>query len=253
MRSRRSFIPLAIALSVPVVAAGLGPVPPCSPGDPISEPAFAAVGAPPAVAIWRRVALGADDCFGGFDEPMDLVIALSGRFRNAGGVEKIAKRAGAISAMIGMRYWSVTDGDWRELVSAAYAVADLDNRVQRGDFTAAEVLSGRTLYFVQDDTRSSGPNLYSLTARRIGTDGLAVEFVNIESIDYFLVPLYDPDALISLQVVRHLWGDEWGYYGVSAMRTGAGSGHERSWMNRAAAYQRLLLGEPTDGAPPLAR
>jgi hypothetical protein len=131
MRSRRSFIPLAIALSVPVVAAGLGPVPPCSPGDPISEPAFAAVGAPPAVAISRRVALGADDCFGGFDEPMDLVIALSGRFRNAGGVEKIAERAGAISAMIGMRYWSVTDGDWRELVSAAYAVADPDNRVQR--------------------------------------------------------------------------------------------------------------------------
>ncbi len=155
--------------------------------------------------------------------------------------------------MIGIRYWSVTDDDWRELVSEAYAVSDPENRVRRGDFTVGEVLSGETLYFVQDDTRSSGLNLYSLRARRIGSNGLAIEIVNMAPISYLLVPLFDPGALISLQIVRHLRGEEWGYYGLSAVRTGAGSGQERSWINRAAAYQRLLVGEPTDAAPPLAR
>jgi hypothetical protein len=243
----------ALVFPAATIAAGHGPMPPCPPGDPVAEPAFAAIGAPPAVAVWRSVALGAGDCFDGLDAPMDLLVALSVRFRISGGVEEIATRVGAISNMIGMQYWSVTDGGWRELVSAAYAVSDPENRVRRGDFTAAEVLSGRTLYFVQDDSRSSGLNLYSLTVRRIGADGLAVAFVNMASIRYFLVPLFDPGALISLQVVRHLQGDEWGYYGLSAVRNGGGSNHERSWINRAAAYQRLLMGEPTDGAPPLAR
>ena len=243
----------ALVFSATAVAADRGPMPPCRPGDPAPEPAFAALGAPPAVSVWRSVALGAGDCFVELDGPMDLTVALSVRFRISGGIEEIATRAGAISHMIGMQYWSVTDGGWRELVSAAYAVSDPENRVRRGNFTAAEVLSGRTLYFVQDDSRSSGLNLYRLTARRVGVDGLAVEFVNMASIRYLLVPLFDPGALISLQVVRHLQGDEWGYYGLSAVRTGGGSSHERSWINRAAAYQRLLMDEPTDGASPLAR
>lgn len=245
---------LMVALVFPftTVAANPGPVPPCRPGDPAPEPPFAALRAPPAVALWRGVALGAEDCVDGRGGPMELVVALSGRFLNAGGIEEIAARAGAISAMIGIRYWSVTDGRWRELVSEAYAVSDPGNRGRRADFTAAEVLSGRTLYFVQDDTRSSGLNLYSLTARRIGKDGLAVEFANMAPINYLFVPLFDPGALVSLQVVRHLRDDEWGFFGLSAVRAGAGSGHEPSWINRAAAYQRLLMGEPTDGAPPLA-
>ena len=245
---------LALILVLPVsnVGAGADPVAPCHPGEPVADPPFAGLGASPAVAVFYDIELRVADCIEGFHGPMDLAVALSGRFRSTGGLEEIAARAGAISAMVGMRYWSVTDGDWRELVSEAYAVSEARDRGRRADFTAAEVLSGRALHFVQDDTRSSGLNLYSLRARRIGDDGLAIAFVNLTPIDYLLVPLFDPGALVFLQIVRHLRDDEWGYFGLSAVRAGAGTGGERSWINRAAAYHRLLTGEPTDGAPPLA-
>ena len=183
---------------------------------------------------------------------MDLVVTLSGRFLSAGSIEVIAARVGRISAMKGMNYWSITDSEWRELVSDAYAVSGPANPQRRDDFTAAEVLSGKVLYFMQDDTRSTGLNLYSLTARRIGSDGLAIDVKNLARIKYLLATLFDPGALVSLQIIRHLQDDEWGYYGLSAVAAGSNFGNESSWINRAAAYQRLLTGEPTDGAPPLA-
>lgn len=243
---------VALAFAAAAVAADPGPVPPCRPDKPIPHPPFPALGSPPTVALWRNIPLAAGDCFEVSSGAMDLVVVLSGRFRSADDIEEIAARVGAISAMKGMNYWSVTDGEWRELVSEAYAVSGPDNPRRRDDFTAAEVLSGEVLYFMQDDTRSTGLNLYSLTARRIGSDGLAIDIRNLGRIKYLLVTLFDPGALVSLQIVRHLQDDEWGYYGLSAVAEGSNFGHESSWINRAVAYQRLLTGEPTDGAPPLA-
>lgn len=241
-----------LVLAGSVLAADRGPRPPCDAGAIDPQPPYAPPGAPPRVETWHDVVLDARACIDLAQGPMELVVALSGRFRSSGGIEEIAERVGAISAMTGMRYWSVTNGAWRELVSQAHAVKDPDSPRRRADFSAADVLGGRELFFLQDDTRSSGMNLYSLTGRRIGPDGLAVAFVNRAPIRYLMLPLFDAGDLLSVQVVRRVGDDEWGYFGLYAVREGAGTGHEKSWINRAVAYQRLLVGAPTDAAPPRA-
>ena len=225
---------------------------PCGPDVAAAAPAYAAAGGAPAVGIWHDVDLGPDACLGLVEGHFALAVVLAVRVHHRGSLGELAARIGAVSGTAGMRYWSVTDAGWRPLVSDAAAVTGNEGGTPRPDFTAAEVLSGQALSFVQDDTRSSGLNLYSLTARPLGEEGMAAVLVNLGTIRYLALPLYDAGALVSLHVLRRLEGDEWGYYGFSAVRAGAGTGHERSWINRAAAYQRLLTGEPTDGAPPLA-
>ena len=102
---------VALAFTAAAVAADPGPVPPCRPDKPISHPPFPALRSQPTVALWRNIALAAGDCFEVSNGPMDLVVVLSDRFRSAGGIEELAARVGAISAMKGMNYWSVTDGE----------------------------------------------------------------------------------------------------------------------------------------------
>jgi len=225
---------------------------PCGPDAAAAAPAYADAGGAPAVGIWHDVDLGPDACLGLVEGHFALAVALAVRFRHRGGLGELAARIGAVSGTAGMRYWSVTDADWRPLISEAAAVTGAAGGTPRPGFTAEEVLGGQVLTFVQDDTRSSGLNPYSLTGRRLGPDAMAAVLVTLDTIRYLGLPLYGAGALVSLHVLRRLEGDEWGYYGFSAVRDGAGTGHERSWVNRAAAYQRLLTGEATDGAPPLA-
>ncbi len=78
------------------------------------------------------------------------LVALAGRFELAqgSGTDQILGRFGAISMLRGARYWSVSDGAWRPLVSDASALDGLDPDRRRSDFNAAELGSGRDAYFV---------------------------------------------------------------------------------------------------------
>lgn len=228
------------------------PVPPCGAEDSPVHPAYARSGAPPAVGVWRDLKLEPGDCLGSAGGHVDLVIALATRFEHAGTLEDLAARAGAISATEGTRYWSVSDGEWRTLVQKAYAVEDPATRAPRPDFTAEEILGGRTLFFAQDDTRSTGTNVYSLKGWRLGPDHLAIEIVNVTDIRFLLVALFQAETMVSLHFLKRLDKDIWGYYGLSTVRNLTVGGHTRSMINRAAAYQRFITGMPTDEPPPLA-
>jgi hypothetical protein len=228
------------------------PVPPCGPAVLSSQPPYAQLDDPPAVAVWRDITLDPDDCFGQVQGPMELVIALAGRFRHAGTLEDLALRVGAVSSMAATRYWSVSDGRWRPLISEAFAVKDLTTLAPRQDFSAGEILSGRTLYFAQNDTRSTGLNVYSLSDLTLSPDRLAIEIVNVADIHFLLATMYKAGTLVSLNFLEHLEGDVWGYYGLSAIRDGATEEHTKSFINRAAAYHRFITGVPTDAEPALA-
>lgn len=234
--------------------ASSAPVPPCKSPDFKVDPQYGALNGPPTVGVWRDTILEfGDKCPSALGGRAKLAVALASRFVYKGTLEDLAARVGAVSATEEARYWSVTDGAWRVLISTAFAVEDPTTRRRRPDFTAKEVLSGKTLYLVQKDTRSTGLNMYSLTATSHGPDQLTVSMVNLTDIRFLFATLFKRRTLISVHFLKRLHGDEWGYYGLTVVKEGAVEGQAKSFINRAAAYHRLLTGEPTDKAPPLAR
>lgn len=244
---------LVLALLVSRSQAAAPPVTPCSSERPAISPAYGAVDGRPTIETWQDLSLGVEDtCSKAIRGRMRLVVALAGRFRSAKSLEELAARLGAISSMKGLLYWSISDGRWRELISDAFALRAPTPDARRPDFSAEEILSGRPLYFAQDDTRSTGLNLYSMTVRKLGAGRMAVEIVNLTPIRFLLVTLFEPRSLYSVQFIGRSAPDVWDYYALSAMRDGSLDGHEGSFINRAAALYRFVRGVPGDGEPPLA-
>jgi hypothetical protein len=249
----RATLLFGLVLLLTVSEARAAPVPPCPDAGPAVSPAYGETDGPPAVETWRDIEFeGGDDCLGRMRGRLSLVVALAGRFTHGGTVADLAARVGAVSETEGLMYWSTTEGRWRRLISEAFALEDATAGSPRPDFTAEEILGGRTHYFAQKDTRSTGLNIYSLTARAGGPDRLVVEIVNLSAVRFTLVKLFEAEALVSRHFIDRLGDDLWGYYGLSAVREGATGGHEKSFVNRAAAFYRFLAGHPSDREPPLA-
>ncbi len=217
------------------------------------SPDYGELGGPPVVEAWRDIDLERNDtCLGSIRGRMKLIIVLAGRFNHSRSLEDISSRIGAVSSTKGLPYWSTTEDRWRPLISEAFALEDATSDTPRADFIAQEVLSGRTLYFAQEDTRSTSLNLYSLTARVATPDRMVIEIINLTSIRFWFVTLFEPRTLLSVFFIDRLGSGVWGYYGLSVVRDRSTEGHERSFVNRAAAYYRFITGVPADTEPPLA-
>jgi len=252
-KSRGMAVAVAIACLLGPAPAAAGPLPPCATAAGTPEPAYGALGEAPYVGVWSGVVLGfGGDCPEILNGPAGSVVAISGQFRHDGTLDDLVARAGAVSAIEGVRYWSVSAGDWRPLVTLSRALESPGSTQTRSDFSAAEVLAGRTLYLAQRDGRSHGLNVYSMTAHARDRDRLTLTTVNETGIRFLVATLFEPRSLISVVTVTRLDGDRWGYYGLLVAKNGAGRGREASLVNRAAAFQRYLTGQPSDGAPPLA-
>ncbi len=227
------------------------PLPNCPGGDGAPFPDHAAPGAPPNTFVWRDIGPLADArC--GITAPVKLVVAMAAGFRHVGTADDLAARLGAISTTAGLRYWSTTDGKWRELVEAAYAVEAQDHDRRRRDFTPEELAPGVTRYFAQRDTRSSGTNIYALTVTRADPDHFWFEIVNASPIRMILAILFEPGALVSRHFFSRADGAHWSYYGLSKAADGLFLGSANSYLNRADAFYRFLTGRPADQGPPLA-
>ena len=156
-RPRGSYCLKAAARCAPLAAAaGFAvatplPTPPC--GTP-PVPAYASLGVQPAMAI-----LGAEELDASVWRPSSctgwpaasrsrVVVAVAGLVHVAGGPETLLARAGAVSTLRSMRYWSTTDKTWRPLFLDAAALAGpAEGGDRRGDFRPSELQAGRTLYF----------------------------------------------------------------------------------------------------------
>ena len=198
--------------------------------------------APPACTGWRPL-------------PFRALVAVAGRFHHRGTAEGLLARLGAVSALTTIRYWSVSDGRWLDLVTDAAALSGPDAAARRPDFGVAEMRGGADLYLAQDDNRSTGAVGYRLRVREVAPDRLVAETENVTAVRYLVVPLAGPGDLRALHFLERLSPEEWGYYGLA--RTAAGTspltgGREASQINRAVALFRHLAGLPTDQGPPAA-
>lgn len=166
-------------------------------------------------------------------------------------MEDIATRAGAISAMKDLTYWSVSDGRWRKLISKSVALKSNNSNDTRTDFTGPEVLSGQTLYFAQNDTRSWGMNVYSFIAVSSSSTRLELRSENISPLKLGPITFFDPHSINSLVIVSKIDEAMWSYYSLVAIKESLFAASEKSLINRQAAAYRFLVGLPADLEPPV--
>src|SRR5512146_804166 len=135
--SLRTLLAIAVLLcSAGLCAAEQGPQPPCAGVKPV--PAYAAPGAPANAQVWTSAELGSwtpPACTGFTAQGDGVLVAFAGSFPLKGNAEALLQRFGAVSALKGLKYWSVTEGGWRTLITSASALEGPHLDRPRPDFT----------------------------------------------------------------------------------------------------------------------
>lgn len=239
-----------ISAATNAVFAQNGPICP-GPDSAIPHPAYADVGGAPSVGSWKALNHLPAECFVATDGSVKLTVSLAATFSFDGTVEDIAARLGAVSQTQGLKYWSTTASKWRVLVKKATALESANKKSARSDFTAGEVLSGKTLYFAQSDTRSWGLNVFSFSRVAASADRLIVTSQNIRAIRLGPLKLFGSGDLQSAVFISRADGNNWHYYSLAAVKDSSVAAPVKSLVNRQMAFYRFLLGQQSDKEPPL--
>jgi hypothetical protein len=233
-----------------------GPQPPCG-EQPV--PPYPGLDESPTVKFWSESAFGGSwrppVCTGWGEVGFSSLITTVARFRYTSGAEGLLRHIGAISELVGMRYWSTTHKRWQPLILDAYASTGSQPAQRREDFTPDEMKPGKVLYLEQADNLS-GKALYRMHIAEVSADRLVFEVENVSIMRYFFVTLFHPGEMQSIYFLDRESDNVWRYY--SMVRTGRNAsrlaaGHEASSINRAVAFYRFLVGIPADQEPPAAR
>jgi hypothetical protein len=155
---------------------------------------------------------------------------------------------------VGIQYWSTTRKRWQALIINAYALSEAIGDRRRRDFSPDEMEKGGSLYFQQEDNLS-GKGIYRMRIRSASSNRLVFDTENISTVRYFFMPLFGPGDMQSIYFFERESQDVWRYYGI--MRTSKNAsplvaGNEASYINRAVAFYRYLIGMQTDKEPPAA-
>jgi len=234
--------------SVPQPPCGKEPIPPYPPLDDSatvkswSEPDLGRDWRPPACTGWAAI---------GFT----TLVTTVARFRHVTEAEGLLRRIGAISGLVGVRYWSTTHKRWQTLVVDAYALTALRRDKRREDFTPDEMKEGNVLYFEQVDNLS-GKAMYRMHIAEASADRLVIDIENVSTMRYLFIPIFHPGETQSICFLDRESDSVWRYYSI--VRTGKSAnrliaGNESSAVNRAVAFYRHLVGIPSDQEPPAAR
>lgn len=230
------------------------PVAPCGSDGLRPYPAFAET---PNARIWRAGEIAPDwapaDCIGWAADGFTVLTAIAGYFHFDGSTDDLLARFGALSAWRGIIYWSVTDDRWEKLIADATALDSSNLKQRRPDFTLAELKSGADLYFLQKDNRSLDRVIYRMRVIAIEPGRLVVTIENVSAVSLFVFTVFDPGDLESTYIFGKISPTSWGFYSLSGVRerTAVIGNHEDSYLNRAAAIYRHLVGIPGDQGPPL--
>jgi hypothetical protein len=232
---------LLSALAIALAAFGVAradearPRVPCEGQKPV--PMYAGVGEPPKVQTWKGVGWDVPACLPWPHARFRLIVALAASFRHEGDSTALLGRFGAISAMRGIRYWSVTEGDWRVLIKDAFAVDGPGSMQPRPDFAPRDMIRGADLYFVEQDNRS-GLVIYRMRVLEAGADRISISTENVTPVRALGFTVFPPGSLRAAYRVQRADSNTWSFYGVSTTGEDASmlAGlSESSYINRATA------------------
>jgi hypothetical protein len=84
---------------------------------------------------------------------------------------------------------------------------------------------------------------------------LLIETANVDAVRQWGITVYAPGGLHTLYFLKKQSADVWDYYSITRILPGTflAAGHDKSFINRAVALYRHIVGLPTDAEPPSAR
>jgi len=218
------------------------------------------IGGIPVVRIWHAgdalPAWRGPGCAAWTSADYSAVVALSGDFAFNGTADDLLLRFGRISSMVGIRYWSVGDNDWRTLITNAAALTGAKSMRHRADFSLDEMHHDGTFYYSQSDSRSSTAVIYRMRVLAADPNHVVIEMENVSSVKLLFVSIYGAGDLKSVVSISRVGSGVWRYDGLSAIREGSfslGGNHDPSYVNRTVALYRHFAGIPTDRDPAVAR
>jgi hypothetical protein len=115
-------------------------------------------------------------------------------------------------------------------------------------------MTGEDRYYSVTDSRSGRAVTYRLRLWPSPPTGLVVEIANVDAIRQWGITLYAPGGLHTLYFLRKQSPDAWAYYSITRILPNSflAEGHDKSFINRAVAVYRHIVGLPTDADPPSA-
>ncbi len=241
----------------PVAAASNFPNPPCA-TQPV--PDYPRVGEPPNVKLWTKRDLGAGwtppNCTAWPNGATTIVVGLAAHIKYAGSADALLARIGAISSLVQVRYWSVTDNQWNNMFTRAVALEGVDPRKPRRDFSAAELRAGGDRYFSAADIRSGKDTVSKLHLTAADSAHFVVETENVTPLRWTFLTYAAPGSFQTWYFFDRDADATWRFY--SLMRVLYASSlfgsviPDKSYINRAVAMYRHFLNLPTDRDPPAA-
>jgi hypothetical protein len=224
------------------------PQPPCS-GAPL--PAYAMVDARPSAQSSKNVTLNAP-CAPAAEGTFEVAVALSGRFTENGGADRIVGRFGALSKMTAIQYYSHSHSDSRQMIERSTALRSPKPNDTRADFSPVELKSGADLYYAQSDPTTSGTVVYRMRVKSATADTLVVEVENVTPVKY-LITLFEARGLRTVHVLRREADLAWSYYLLALAGGSHAESGRKSIENRALALYRYVAGQPIGSGEPLMR
>jgi hypothetical protein len=233
------------------------PAPPCAAQ---TVPAYPQLGEAPQATLWTKADLAPGwkppSCTPWPDGAASIVVGLAGHFRDAGGVDALLARIGAISSLTGVRYWSVTEGQWNNMFTRAIALKGPDPKTTRGDFTAAEMRPGVPLFFVAADNRSGKDAVSRLQVIAADASHVVMETENVTPLRWTFLTYAAPGSFQTWYFLDREAGGGWRFYSLTRVFYASSMFGaiipDKSYINRAVAMYRHFLGQPTDRDPPAA-
>ncbi len=239
------------------VALAQFPRPPCA-VKPI--PDYPRLGDASNVKLWTSTDLGPDwtppNCTAWQRGAATIVTGLARHFKFAGSADAMLSRFGAISSLVEIRYWSVTDSRWNNMFVRSVALAGPDSKKTRGDFSATELRSGRTFYFVAADNRSGKDAVSRLHVATADREHLVIETENVTPLRWAFLTYAAPGSFQTWYFLDRDSDSTWRFYSLTRVLYASslfGSFiPNKSYINRAEAMSRYFSALPSDRDPPAA-
>ena len=185
----------------------------------------------------------------------DFMLAISGRFTNVDNVADFARRVVSFSTLTKMRYWSVSNDEWRPLFDDAGTLSNIGLESRRNDFTSIDVQSGAQFYYFQDESSPLGPVIFLMTIIERSPKRLIFTSINISP---FQVPFFDAvkaGGFDQYYIIQKELGQTWTYYSLvrTKMSHAFLAPSTSSSLNRAFAYFRHIAGFNYESRFPFAK